>query len=563
MNVGDCKSPADFLKESEQRLADIIDFLPDATFAIDKEGKVIIWNRAIEEMTGVVAENILGKGDYEYAIALYGKRRYMLVDLVLKPNKTFEKETYSYVDRESGRLVAETDLLYLNGKEVFLWGKAGPLYDSKGKIVGAIESIRDITERKQSEKALLESENKYRRLFETTDTGYVILDDQGFVIDANLEYVLLSGRKKVEDVLGHSILEWTAPHDIERNASEVRKCIDQGFIRNLEIDYITPSNQFTPIEMNATVLRSSGTLRILSLCRDITERKRTENELSHSFSLVQAALEATADGLLIVDQNGKISGYNNQFADMWRIPEKILESNDDEHTLDFVLDQLKKPDEYLNLVKTLYGQPYSEHFDIFEFKDGRIFERYTRPQVIRGVAVGRVWSFRDITERKQAEKELRIVHGELEQKVLDRTADLEKTNATLAIMLDYARKTETDIQERVVANLRFNILETLHLLKKQPLGKGALNLVEHLEATTQNLANPFAKNIDSPLLKLTAREIQLANFIRLGKSTKDIMELLNLSARTVESHRDNLRKKLGLSNKKINLRTYLNSKFTE
>jgi len=563
MNVGDCKSPADFLKESEQRLANIIDFLPDATFAIDNAGKVIIWNRAMEEMTGVVAENILGKGDYEYAIALYGKRRYMLADLVLKPNKTFEKKTYSYVDRESGRLVAETDLLSLNGKEVFLWGKAGPLYDSKGNIVGAIESIRDITERKQTEKALLESEIKYRRLFETTGTGYVILDDLGRVIDANQEYAKLTGRKSVEDVLGHSVLEWTARHDLKRYASEVRKCLDQGFVRNLEIDYITPSGQFTPIEINATVLHPSGTLRILSLCRDITVRKQTDNELSHSFSLVQAALEATADGLLIVDQNGKIAGHNNQFSDMWRIPEEILESKDDELIVKFVRDQLKKPDEFFNLVKTLYGQPDSEHFDILKFKDGRVFERYTRPQVIGGVAVGRVWSFRDITERKQAEKELLRAHSELELKVFERTTELEKTNATLAIMLDYARKTETDIQERVVSNLRSNILEILNLLKSQPLAKSALNLVEHLEATAQNLAHPFAKNIDSPLLKLTAREIQLANFIRLGKSTKDIMELLNLSARTVESHRDNLRKKLGLSNKKINLRTYLNSKFTE
>ncbi len=169
----------------------------------------------------------------------------------------------------------------------------------------------------------------------------------------------------------------------------------------------------------------------------------------------------------------------------------------------------------------------------------------------------------EIAQRKQAEEELQKSHNELEQKVLERTADLEKTNATLAMMLDYARKTETDIQERVVSNLRANILGIVDVLKKQQLAKSTQDLVELLETTTLNLAHPIARNLESQLLKLTAREIQLANFIRLGKSTKELVELLNISKKTVGTHRDNLRKKLGLNNKKINLRTFLNSEFAK
>ena len=100
-------------------------------------------------------------------------------------------------------------------------------------------------------------------------------------------------------------------------------------------------------------------------------------------------------------------------------------------------------------------------------------------------------------------------------------------------------------------------------LKKQQLAKSTQDLVELLETTTLNLAHPIARNLESQLLKLTAREIQTANFIRLGKSTKELVELLNISKKTVESHRDNLRKKLGIHNKKINLRTFLNSEFAE
>jgi PAS domain S-box-containing protein len=140
----------------------------------------------------------------------------------------------------------------------------------------------DITGRKRAEEELRESGQKYRRLIETTGTGYVILDHQGRVTDANQEYAQLTGRQRLEDVVGHGVLEWTAPQNIERNAAEVRKCVEHGFVRNPEIDYITPTGQVVPIEINATVLSAPGTLQILTICRDITERKRAEEALRES-----------------------------------------------------------------------------------------------------------------------------------------------------------------------------------------------------------------------------------------------------------------------------------------
>jgi len=137
------------LRDSERRLSDIINFLPDATFAIDLDGRVIAWNRAIEAMTGVTSEGLRGKVDYEYAVPIYGTRRPALVDLVLRRADEIE-ETYALFRREGESVIAEADTV-IKGRRVHLWGKAGPIYDHSGQKIGAIESIRDITEQKQVE----------------------------------------------------------------------------------------------------------------------------------------------------------------------------------------------------------------------------------------------------------------------------------------------------------------------------------------------------------------------------------------------------------------------------
>ncbi len=153
MDITEQRRIREALRESEQRLADIIEFLPDATFAIDREGIVIAWNRAMEEMTGVKAPDIIGRGDYEYAITFYGMRRPILIDLILHPDDRIERGYY-VLKKDRDLLIIETDVPQVKGQKAFLWAKASPLYDSRGNIVGAIESIRDITDRKLVEESV-------------------------------------------------------------------------------------------------------------------------------------------------------------------------------------------------------------------------------------------------------------------------------------------------------------------------------------------------------------------------------------------------------------------------
>ena len=156
IDVTERKKAENAIRESRQKLTDVINFLPDATFAIDLEGKVVIWNLAIEEMTGVKAADMLGRGNYEYALPFYNVRRPILIDLVLKSDREIEIN-YSFIQRDRAVLVSETMVPFTDGRNLILWAKASYMYDLQGNVVGAIETIRDITDRKHAEEEIKRS----------------------------------------------------------------------------------------------------------------------------------------------------------------------------------------------------------------------------------------------------------------------------------------------------------------------------------------------------------------------------------------------------------------------
>jgi PAS domain S-box-containing protein len=140
-------------QESRRRMADIIDFLPDPTLVIDRQGRVMAWNRAIEDLTGIKAGKMLGKGNYEYGLRFYGERRPILIDMALMPNEEMEKK-YTQIQRRGSILTGETIVPQLQGRKAYLFATASTIRDAKGEIVGAIEILRDISERKLAEQEL-------------------------------------------------------------------------------------------------------------------------------------------------------------------------------------------------------------------------------------------------------------------------------------------------------------------------------------------------------------------------------------------------------------------------
>ncbi|MCK4259462.1 MAG: diguanylate cyclase [Halanaerobiales bacterium] len=196
------------LKTAHQQVTDIIDFLPDATFVIDTTGKVIAWNKSIEEMTGVRKEEIIGKGNHEYDIPFYGYHRSQLVDSIITNNQETEKK-YQSIKRIGNQVSGEFFAPFLNdGRGANLWCAASPLYDSEGNLIGAIESIRDITDRKKAEE-----QQKYlslhdpvtglynRTYFENEMLNYENEDGK------SLGIILcdVDGLKVINDSMGHQI----------------------------------------------------------------------------------------------------------------------------------------------------------------------------------------------------------------------------------------------------------------------------------------------------------------------------------------------------------------------
>jgi hypothetical protein len=167
INISERKWAEEALQESKRQMADIINFLPDATFVIDREGKVIAWNRAMEELTCIEAKDILGHGDYEYSLPFYGERRPILIDLVWEPLESLEKK-YSKLKRKGQTIFGEAYTPNLKSGRKYLLATAGALYDSRGEIVGAIEVIRDISERKKVEEALSQQNEYLSALHDTT-----------------------------------------------------------------------------------------------------------------------------------------------------------------------------------------------------------------------------------------------------------------------------------------------------------------------------------------------------------------------------------------------------------
>ncbi|MDD4136719.1 MAG: PAS domain S-box protein [Methanoregula sp.] len=271
------------IHDHERRESDIINFLPDATFAIDTQGVVIAWNRAMERMTGIAAAAILGKGNSEYALPFYHERRPILIDLVLK-NDPLTVAKYSFIKREGKTLFSEITVPHFkDGRGATLWFTASPLYDGSGAIVGAIESIRDVTDRKRIETALRESNEKFREMADMMPQIIYETDDKGILTYANAVAFEMFRYEREDFAGGLNVISMLSPEDRERGAQAFAGVLSgkQTPATGQEYRALRKDGSSFPVTIYTTPIRSGNRVTgARGIIIDISARKGVEVTLN-------------------------------------------------------------------------------------------------------------------------------------------------------------------------------------------------------------------------------------------------------------------------------------------
>ena len=288
------------VKASEERMRLIFENALDAVVTMDAAGNISGWNPQAEKTFGWMKHEVLGRS---------------LSETIIPPayREEHERGLKHFLATGAGPLFhkrIEFSAIHRDGREFPVELAVSPLITRNEPSFSAF--VRDITKRNQAQQWLEQSEQKYRALVETTGTGYVIMDSDGRVVDANAEYVRLTGHLTFLDIKGQSVFEWVAEYDLERKKANLKKCLEEGFLRNVEIDYIDRDGRIVPVEVNATVIETDQGPRILSLRRDITERRQAQEALKRSNNDLEAYAYVVSHDLK--DPLGKIM-RNVQFLE--------------------------------------------------------------------------------------------------------------------------------------------------------------------------------------------------------------------------------------------------------
>ncbi|MBN2621495.1 PAS domain S-box protein [candidate division WOR-3 bacterium] len=283
-NITDRKHAEEALRQSKQQLADILEFFPDPTIVIDAHGRITAWNRALEKLTQVKACDMLGKGNFEYALPFYGERRPILIDLALEADEKFEQERYANIHRHGDTLAGEAYTPRLPGGRAYLYATASVLRDANGKVIGAIESIRDITDRKQADDELKRERDFRKTLIESSPSYFVAINGDGTTIMMN-ESMLEALGYEHDEVVGKEYLTTFIPERDRHLVSRVFQRILASHDPVVALNRVlTKNGEELLVEWRGrSIFKESGELDyFFGTGIDITARKKAEEKLQHT-----------------------------------------------------------------------------------------------------------------------------------------------------------------------------------------------------------------------------------------------------------------------------------------
>ncbi len=436
-----------------------------------------------------------------------------------------------------------------------------PTYRQLEKYVERLEKLLDA--HSQLEAELLISEEKFRTVADFTYDWEYWIDPEGNHVYVSPSCERITGYGAEEFRADPSLLlAITHPQEKLHLENHLTKELDPKAACNLDFRIIAKdgSERWISHICHAVHGKDGYYLGRRASNRDITDRKQLENALQASRKMLQTVLDTIPVRVFWKDRNSKYLGCNLNFAKDagLALPEEIIGLDD------FQLTWKEQAEIYRNDDQQVIasGEPKLNYEEPQTSPDGtRLWLKTSKIPLLDqdGNIIGMLGCYEDITERKMMENTLQKAREELEQRVRERTAELEETNVALKVLLKQREEDKRQLETQMVENIKQIIEPSLQKLKKSLLNGEQKKHLAIIETMLQEIMSPLVTRLSSQYLQLTPAEIQIANLIKQGKTTKEIAELLNLAPGTISAHRRNIRKKIGVTNQQGNLQSLLSS----
>jgi len=541
----------------------------DAVYMLDTKGRFTFVNDVVLKRSGFEREWFIGRS---------------FLDFVLPENKGMVQKSFMAVMK--GEVVPAYELSYVTASGTPIWIEinATPLIN-QGKITGVLVVSRDITERKKieeelelhrsnlevlienrtaelrianeqlqseisehkkTEEALRSSESYYRTIFQNTGTVMVVIDEDATISLTNAECEKIIGYPPQALEGKRSVFEFVVKDDLKRvqDYFRTRRTDPDKTPRSYEARAVDRYGNVKNIL--TTVALIPGTNKSIASFIDITEKKKMEAALKESEAKYRNIFENAMEGIFQTGLNGEILSANPSFAHLfgYRSPEDIKKTVKDIR-YEIYTDESQRNE----LRRLLDKQGFIRNYEVqCRRKDGQRIWISLNIRVVRD-SDNRILFYEgtlvDITERKKAQEDLE-----------NKSRSLEETNIALRVLLKQRDEDKTGLEEKILHNIKELVLPYVDRLRTEQSSKDSV-IVDIIESNLNEILSPFIKSMASRYANFTPKEIQIADLMKKGKTTKEISQILNLSPRTIDIHRYNIRRKLNINKKKVNLQSYL------
>jgi PAS domain S-box-containing protein len=407
-----------------------------------------------------------------------------------------------------------------------------------------------------AQQELMEFKIHYTQLYDFTPVGYVTLDAKGKIIDANLTLARMLETER-GSLVNRSLSDHILPRDQDIYYLHLQALFTYKKRQICDLKMKKKEGSFLDVQLESTAIPESGQgkARFRTVIIDVSERKRSELLLKYGRHQLESVLNRVESSVYVADMTSYEILFMNTYmkkkhkADLtgqvcWAAIHGKQTGPCDICNSDSLVDEAGNPTE--PCIQEVYNKESDQWHELSSLAIPWTDSRLVRLEIAR-----------NITGRKQAEKKQKEIKLILQEKIKERTAELEDMNATLRTLLKKREADKNEIEEKIFANHKLILAPIIRNLKKNLTRESQKNMMEILESELKNILSPFSKKLSDHMVNLTPMEIHVADLVKFGKTNKEISEIMHSSIHTISRHRENIRKKTGLKNKKVNLRSFL------